>query len=437
SYLGEFVSPNPTGPLHLAHGRNAIIGDVLARVMEFLGHKVSREMYINDAGKQIDLLGESLLARYKQQLKEDVQVPEKGYHGEYLSDVALEIVKERGSDAVNEPMEYFKRYAVDKMLILIKKDLLLYGVEFDTFFSEKTLHDNGAIDKAVEDLKTNQLVYEKDDALWFKSTEFGDDKDRVVKRSDGAWTYLGADIAYHEDKFKRGYDKLIDVLGQDHHGYLNRIKATMEAMGFGKDKLDIIVYQLVFMRIGNDYVKMSKRSGNFETLSDVINTAGKDVARFFYLNRKADAHLDFDLDVALKNTEENPVYYIQYAYVRINSLMNKAAEISGMSEWVSKLRNGEIDTDGLSLDENDIALVRKISQLSGILRTIANGYQTHMIAYYTLELAKNFSSYYGKVKILDTGRIDATKNRLFVVSLIRTTLGTCLDLLGLSKPEKM
>ncbi len=440
-YLIEFVSANPTGPLHLGAGRNGIIGDVLGNVLKFLGHDVHKEYYINDAGNQIKLLGKSLYARCLQALGEDSAIPEGGYQGEYLKEIAQACVKEHGDSFREKSETFFIAYAKDKLLELIKKDLKDYGIVFDQWFSEKSLHDDSSVEGALALLQEKDLAYEHDGALWFKATLFGDDKDRVIRKKTGNVTYVAADIAYHKHKFDRGFDKLIDILGQDHHGYVARLKATMQALGYGADKLDVILYQLVSIKENQELVKMSKRAGTFTKLSDIIKTVGKDVARFFYLNRKAEAHLEFDLAVALKKTEENPVFYIQYAYVRTVSLLAKAAQEDELCDFVKDLSSGKNTQDIAELihdiDQAEIDVIKKVIALADTLRSIANSYGTHLLAYYAFDLAHVLHNYYAHHRIIDTENIDITKMRLVIALLLRNTLQVNLELLGLSCPEKM
>ncbi len=428
SYLLEYVSANPTGPLHIGHGRGAIIGDVLGRILKFLNHKVATEFYINDAGSQIQKLGVSLKARVNGQ-----DVPEDGYHGQYLIDLAA-TVDEANKD---NDASYFADFAKEKMLGHQKEILQKYGVEFDAWFSEKTLHEDGSITKAIDLLKEKQLAYEEGGALWFASTKFGDDKDRVIRKADGSLTYIAADIAYHKQKFDRGFATLIDILGQDHHGYVRRLKATMQALGYSQDQLLVILYQLVSIKIGDATVKMSKRAGTFTTLEEIIEAVGTDVARFFYLNRKADTHLDFDLEAALKKTEENPVYYIQYAYVRTSSLLQKAAAASDeLAGFVKSIATADAKTlEGLTIDEID--LLKKVTSLQDILHAIEHSHQTHLLAYYSWELAQALHNFYAKARIIDVTNLPQTKRRLLLVHVLRGSLTLCLNLLGLSQPEKM
>ncbi len=442
NYLIEFVSANPTGPLHLGHGRGGIIGDVLANVLGFIGHEVRREFYINDAGSQIIKLGKSFKVRCIQELGEDIELPEDGYKGEYLIELAKKYVKELGPELLQKNDKVFSDYAKDYLLKEIEKDLLDYGIKFDNFFSEKILHKMGAVGEAISDLQQKNLVYEKDGALWFRSTNFGDDKDRVVQKKDGELTYIAADIAYHKNKFERGFNKLIDVLGQDHHGYVKRLKSTIHALGFNSDNLDVILYQLVTLKNKDEAIRMSKRAGTFTTLREVVDTVGCDVARFFYLNRKAEAHLDFDLSVALKKTEENPVFYIQYAYVRTFGILEKAAGEDEFVDFLTQLSDKKIKEQDIveflkCWSDAEFGILKKFISLNDILECIANSYQTHLLSYYVLELAHKFHNYYSNNRIIDLQNIQLSKSRLFLVVFLRKIFGMNLDLLGISKPEKM
>lgn len=441
-YLIEFVSANPTGPLHLGHGRGGIIGDTLARVLNFLGHDAQKEFYINDAGNQMLILGKSLKARCLQELGQQAELPEEGYAGQYMIDLAKTCIGQLGRDVIKNDDKFFTDYAKEKMLEQQQKDLAAYRINFDRWYSEKSLHDSGAVDKTIEILQKSGLVYEQEGALWFKSTEFGDDKDRVVKKSDGSWTYIAPDIAYHKEKFDRGYDQLINVLGQDHHGYVKRLQSTMQALGYAPERLGVILYQLVTIKENDVVVRMSKRAGKFTQLSDVIDEVGVDVARFFYLNRKAEAHLEFDLATALKKTDENPVFYIQYAYVRINSLLEKAQQHEQLYDYLNSLLTGGWDDEELvkiakSMTEPEFTMFKKIMQIQDVLHSIQTTYQTHLLSYYTLELAQAWHNYYTINKIIDIDNIGQTKVRLFAAIITKDALEICLDLLGLSKPEKM
>lgn len=426
-YSLEYVSANPTGPLHIGHGRGGIIGDTLARVLTFAGHTVEREFYINDAGAQIGKLGESLRARYIEALGGEASIPEEGYHGEYLVTMAQQCVALYGATWIDKPAPFFADYAKKMLLEAIKKTLHDYGVEFDTWFSEKTLHDDGSIDHVLTKLAESGYLYEKDGALWFAATQFGDDKDRVVRRAQGDLTYVAADIAYLENKLDRGFDRLVMVLGQDHHGYVSRLKAALAALGKSPQILDVILYQLVTITDKGELVRLSKRAGKIVSLADVTETVGRDVARFFYLNRKADAQLDFDLSLALKQTDENPVYYIQYAYVRTGSMLEKGATL-GLVPTVEY-------SDELTAAEH--LLLKKILSLRELLRSITTSHQVHQISYYVIELAALFHQYYATNRVIDADSPRTSAARLMVVAFVRDTIGLCLDLLGLEKPARM
>ncbi len=425
----EFVSANPTGPLHFGHGRGGIIGDVLGNVLQFLGHNVTKEFYINDAGSQVQKLGNSLKIRYQQKAGMDISLPEDAYHGVYIIDLANELMQEHGPTLLDQSNEFFTSYAKTKLLEQLKQTLQDYGIAYDVWFSEKTLHETGAISQALALLEQKGHTYAQDNAIWLRSTKFGDDKDRVLQKQSGDLTYAAADIAYMQDKINRGHTQLIYILGHDHHSYATRLKSILHALGLEKHPLDVLLYQLVKMKEGGEQVRMSKRRGKIITLQDVINTVGKDVARFFYLNRKADAQLEFNLDLALKHTEENPVYYIQYAYVRTGSILDKADKEPEFQKISTK------DLELLTPADNQ--LIKKIASLKDILIAIDRNHQTHLLAYYTFELAQFFNRYYNKNRVIDRENIPLSRARLALVVIMRDTLATCLDLLGLSKPERM
>lgn len=429
NYDIEFVSANPTGPLHLGHGRGAIIGDVLAKVLSFLGHQVTKEFYINDAGNQINKLGISFKIRCQQAAGIDAEIPEDGYRGEYLLELAQDLIKAEGVAVLQNPDSFFEQYAKEYLLHKIKQTLEDYGVAFDVWFSEKTLHEGGHIERAIKLLQEHNFIYEHENALWFASTKFGDDKDRVVRKSSGEWTYVAADIAYLLNKSKRGFDHLVMILGHDHHSYAVRLEGIRQSLGLNRIDLSIILYQLVTMKASGQLVQMSKRAGTMVTLRDVIDEVGKDVARFFYLNRKADAQLEFDLDLALKKTEENPVFYVQYAYVRTGSILEKAAaekELAHISH-----------SDTAYLGTPEALLIKKIASLKQLLETIATTEQTHQLTYYTIELADLLHRYYAQNRVIEVAHINRSRARLFLIQLLRETFAITFDLLGISKPAKM
>lgn len=428
NYSIEFVSANPTGPLHFGHGRGGIIGDVLGNILRFLGHSVTKEFYINDAGSQMNKLGISLKIRCLQELGQNSELPEDSYHGEYLIDLAKQCIQEYGPDLQNRPESFFVEYGYKHLLTRLQHTLETYGIHFDVWFSEKTLHTSGSIEKAIEILQQHGYIYEQDGAVWFKATAFGDDKDRVVRKTDGEYTYAAADIAYLLNKATRKFDKLIMVLGHDHHSYAVRLEALRKALAL-TCSLDVILYQLVRMQASGELVRMSKRAGNIITLDDIIETVGTDVARFFYLNRKADAQLVFDIDLALKKTEENPVYYVQYAYVRTNSILEKALQ-------EKELHNIGI-ADNQHMGEEEKLLIKKMASLKELLEAISTNHQTHLLTYYILELATQFHKYYAQNRVIDLDNIQKSRARLYIVMMIHNTLDTALTLLGISRPEKM
>ncbi len=427
-YNIEFVSANPTGPLHLGHGRGGIIGDVLGTTLQFLGYPTTKEFYINDAGNQIEKLGNSFKIRCLQQLGEPVALPEDGYHGQYLQELAAQAHAELGDALSAQPCTFYATYAKEYLLQKIKETLAAYGINFDVWFSEKSLHDAGAVSRGLERLAKNGYLYEQEDALWLRSTAFGDDKDRVLKKASGELTYVAADVAYLENKIERGFDKLIMILGQDHHSYVVRLKAVLQALGRDPAMLDVILYQLVTIKEDGQQVRLSKRAGKIVSLEDVIESVGKDVTRFFYLNRKADAHLEFDMALALSHTEENPVYYIQYAYVRTLSLLEKAAAV-GLNDVSS--------ADAAQLTEKEQLLIKKVVSLKKLLEDISTHYQTHLLAYYVHDLAHIFSTYYGSTKVIDMTHVPITRARLLLIRQLRDTFNLCLRLLSISTPTKM
>lgn len=428
-YSLEFVSANPTGPLHIGHGRGGIIGDVLGNILRFMGNDVTKEYYINDAGAQMIKLGTSFKIRCRQVVGDQVDLPEDAYHGEYLTELAEQCVNEHGELVIAKDDAFFSDYAEKHLLERIKTTLATYGITYDVWFSEKTLHEKGEVEKSLSLLTETDHTYIKDDALWFKSEMFGDDKDRVLKKADGTFTYVAADVAYMLDKIERGATRMIMILGQDHHSYVVRLTALLQALGYDPDMLDIILYQLVTVKKADQQVRLSKRAGTMITLSDIVETVGTDVARFFYLNKKADAHLDFDIDLALKKTDENPVFYIQYAYVRTKSILEKA-------ESHPDLRSVGAD-DARFLTPSESFLLKKIVFLQELLETIEHNHQTHALTYYVLELAQQFHSYYSKHRVIDPESMQQSRGRLLMVTLVQSTLDVCLRLLGISRPERM
>ncbi|HSC24781.1 MAG TPA: arginine--tRNA ligase [Candidatus Babeliales bacterium] len=428
NYSLEFVSANPTGPLHFGHGRGGIIGDVLGNVLRFIGHNVTKEFYINDAGNQIQKLGESFKIRCLQVIGIEASISEDGYHGEYLLELARDCFAEYGKELFEKPDIFFAEYAKENLLAALKNTLKEYGIEYDVWFSEKTLHKDGLIQQALDLLQNRGFLFEKDNALWLRTTQFGDDKDRVVRKSTGEYTYIAADIAYLKNKVDRGFDNLILVLGHDHHSYVVRLNAVKEALGYSCPLVGIL-YQLVKISEGGALVRMSKRAGAIVSLQDIINTVGKDVARFFYLHRKADAQLEFNLDLALKRTEENPVYYVQYAYVRMGSILEKAKKNINLADINAN--------DAHYIGKEEAFLLKKIIFLEQLLCDIAINHQTHLLTYYVVELSQLFHRYYSHVRVIDVENSEKSRGRLLLVSILRDTIALVLDLLGISHPEKM
>lgn len=433
SYSVEFVSANPTGPLHIGHGRGGIIGDVLGNVLRFLGNSVVKEFYVNDAGRQIQTLGRSLQLRCRQQLGEAVVIPEDAYHGEYLVKMAQDMLA-AAPKAVRAALEkddvvYFSEYAYQRLREEQEETLAAYKIHFDVWFSERKLHVSGAVTDAINKLIDRGHTFEQEGALWFRSTSFGDDKDRVLRRANGEYTYVAADVAYMLDKLHRGAEQLIMILGQDHHSYVVRLKGILQALGYRADQLDVILYQLVTVKEDGEVMRLSKRAGRIVSLRDIIDTVGSDVARFFYLNRKADAHLDFDLNLALRRTDENPVYYLQYAYVRTGSILDRASTMPEIKDF------SDLDLHNFSKEE--LVLLRKLFSLKSVLLVISNNYQAHHLTYYVLELAQQFHAFYAVNKVLELTEKEQTRRRLALVKLVRLVLGQILDLLGISKPASM
>lgn len=427
----EFVSANPTGLLHMGNARGAALGDTLSNLLEAAGFEVTREFYINDAGNQIENFAKSLEARYLQLLGQDFPFPEDGYHGEDLIATVKNIINNVGDKYLTMDSalrrEFLVQIALDEKIRAIRNDLSRFGVEYDVWFSEQTLHDSGAILKTVQQLQEKGYIYEKEGALWFKSTRFGDEKDEVIVRSNGLPTYFAADIAYHKNKFERGFKKVIDIWGADHHGHVARMKGAVEAVGFNPDGLEIILMQLVRLFKEGEIVRMSKRSGQYITLSELIDEVGKDAARYFFVMRSPDSHLDFDLDLAKAESAENPVYYVQYAHARIHSIIKACeTEIPSVDEVNFTLLKEEVELD----------LLRKIADLPDEIVGAALNSEPHRLTRYAHELASLFHSFYNSCRVL-TPEEELQKARLLLVNAARITLRNVLVLLGVSAPERM
>ena len=422
----EYVSANPTGILHLGTARGAAYGDSLCNILSFAGYDVTREYYINDAGNQIDNLGMSILVRYKELCGIEEELPENGYHGVEIIKIAEKIKEEYGESKLNEDLEFFKNLGLNTLLDQIKKDLKQFRVEFDIWTSEKDVRKKGRIEESLEILKKQGDTYEKDGALYLKTTKYGDDKDRVLIKSDGLYTYFTPDIAYHLDKIDRGYDKLIDVLGADHHGYVSRLKASIKALGYDDSKLTVKLLQLVRLIRNGEEVKMSKRTGKTVTITELIDEVGVDAARYFFSLRGLDTQMDFDIDLATKNSNENPMFYVQYAHARICSILRDAKEKN------IDLAN-KFDT---SITDSAYNLISKVYEFNNVVEEAAIKREPHLITNYLYELATLFHSYYAQEKIL-TDDIDIASQKLAIINTVKITIKNALLLIGVEAKERM
>jgi len=422
--LIEFVSANPTGPLHIGHGRCASIGDALANILTEVGYRVVREYYVNDIGNQIDLLEESVKIRQEELHGGQVSFPEGAYRGAYVREIAEEIESRYAKKKAFDRRDY----AVQKILSWIRENLEDFGVKFDNWFFESTLYKKNKVREIIDSLKKRDLIYEKDGAQWFKSSQFGDEKDRVVIRENKKPTYFTSDIAYHYNKFSRGFEKAIDIWGADHHGYVDRIRASVAALGIPSGNLKIILYQLVSLMRGGEQVPMSTREGEFVTLRQVMEEVGKDASRFFFLMRGADSRLDFDLELAKKQSPENPVYYVQYAHARICSIFREKKK----REYKKVSLNESAEEE----KKESIEIVRQLSQYPEIVNKCAERYEPHHLTGYLQDLAKCFHHYYDRYRILSGDR-SATRFRLKLVRAIQLVISNGLGLLGISAPQKM
>lgn len=426
--LVEYVSANPTGPLHCGHARGAAWGDAICRLLKKSGYDVLREYYINDAGNQIDMLGESIYGRYRQHYGLDFALPDDGYHGQDIIEITKEIIDEVGDKYLHsdkqEAVDYFKWEGRNKELSRIKEDLAYYGCQFDSWVSEQWIVDEKRVDQALEKMIAMGLTYKQDGAFWFKSTEYGDDKDRVLKKSDGLYTYLTPDIANHQYKFERGYEKLVNLWGADHHGYVARMKAAMTALGHPKDALEVDLIQMVRLVEDGVEVKMSKRTGNAITIRELVDEVGLDAARYFFVSKAVDTHLDFDFNLAKSETSDNPVYYAQYAYARICSVLRQYS--------AEKLNNYS-----LLNDEKEISLLKHLGQFTSVVADGAKTRSPHKVCNYIQKLAQYFHSFYATNKIWNENNLQLSKERLALVEATRITLKNALDLIGVSAPERM
>mgnify|MGYP000365612353 CR=1 FL=1 len=430
----EFVSSNPTGPLHVGHGRGAAVGDSVARILAFSGYDVQREYYINDSGRQIRTLGLSVLLRYRALFGEAVDFPDTCYQGDYIVDMARDMKAQHGdglmTQAKDDAITTCARYAAGLIIEGIRQDLVNFGVSFDQWFSEQSLYDSGRVDACIAALREKQQVYEKDGALWFKSTAFGDEKDRVVVRNNGITTYFASDIAYHQEKFERGFDTVIDVWGADHHGYIPRMKAAVAASGTNPDQFQVILVQLVNLLRSGEPVAMSTRAGEFVTLQDVVKEVGRDAARFLFLTRHYDSTLDFDLEVAKQKSNDNPVYYVQYVHARIASICRKAA--------IAVTDDETLDPNVLATltTPEDVQMIKQLSRYPDIIAASARFREPHRVTFYLMTLAGAFHSYYNRQRVLTDDPM-ATKGRLYLVTAVQKVIRNGLALLGVSAPERM
>lgn len=431
----EFVSANPTGPLHIGHGRGAATGDAVASVLSAAGFEVFREYYINDAGNQMATLGRSIYLRYQELLGKAVEFPENCYQGAYIKDIARDAITKYGEKFLTMEeescIEFFSRFGGDIILKGIDDDLRDFGITFDNWYSEQSLFDTGKVDTALQTMKDNGLIYQHDGALWFRTTDFGDDKDRVVVRSNGATTYFASDIAYHCEKFERGFDWVIDVWGADHHGYVPRLKGIVKGLHRDPEDLKIILVQLVALLRDGAPVAMSTRSGEFVTLKEVVDEVGRDAARFFFLMRRSDSQLDFDLELAKRQSTDNPVYYVQYAHARIRSIFENAAEKGfGLPDDLNS-----IPLDQLSTSE-EMTIIKSLNSFQEIVEGSALNFEPHRITYFLQDLAGQFHSFYNKNRVIteDSG---LTTARLFLLACVAQTLKNALTILGISAPERM
>lgn len=432
----EFVSANPNGPITVAHGRGGAIGDVLANLLEAVGYRVTREFYVNDATNSLQMrhFARSLVVRYRQLLGEEVELPEDGYAGEYLVDIARELLEKEGAHLAEgdeeEMLERFRAYAEHAMKHQQQQDLADFGIVFDVWFSENSLHQSGQVDQAIEELKARGYAYEHDGALWLRSTAFGDDKDRVLIRNNGQPTYIAADAAYHKNKFERGFDYLIDIWGPDHHGYVARTKAAVAALGYPVENFEVLIYQIVRLFKDGDMVRVSKRAGNVVTLRDVLEEVGKDAARFFFLMRSHDSPLDFDLELAKKESSENPVYYVQYAHARICSILR----VAGEQGWTVPSAS-DVDLSVLRA-EQELALMKKLDEFPEEVLEAATERAPHRLTRYSMEVADTFHKFYDTCRVVSDDRA-LTQARLVLVDATRIVLKNVLALLGVSAPERM
>jgi len=447
--LVEYVSANPTGPLHVGHGRGAAVGHAVCRLLAAIGYDVVGEYYVNDAGRQMKLLGASVYARYQELSGRTIDFPEDGYHGTYITAVAQQIREQLdriASELTPRDLEARCRVlAYQELLGLIRDDLKSFGIELQSWFSEATLLESKAVERALDELRTRELLFEQEGAWWFRSSKYGDEKDRVVRKQDGEFTYLASDIAYHHDKLRRGYDVLVNVFGADHHGYIPRMQAVMQAYGHPKERLQVVLVQLVKLLRGGAEVKMSKRTGEFITMREVIDEVGADAAKFYFLMRDSKTHLEFDLELAKQRSADNPVYYVQYAHARICSLWRVASE-----RGIARPSAAETDLTVLT-DPDELGLIKKLSAYPEVIQASALAFEPHRVTYYLQQLAAQLHTFYNKHRVLppaaDQERDEAapteivtskrTAARLVLMGAVQQVLRNGLEVLGISAPEHM
>jgi len=429
----EFVSANPTGDLHLGHARGAAVGDTLCNVLAKAGYDVSREYYINDAGNQINNLARSIEARYFQALEMDKPMPEDGYHGADIIGIGKQLAKDYGDKYVTVAEDvrfgFFREYGLKYEMAKLKEDLENFRVRFDVWYSETSLYKDGKIEEALSELRENGHIFEEGGATWFRSSALGDDKDRVLIKQDGSFTYLLPDIAYHRNKLERGFETLINVWGADHHGYIPRMKAAIEALGYKKEQLEVEIIQLVHLFKDGEKMKMSKRTGKAVTMRDLIEEVGLDATRYFFAMRSADTHLDFDLDLAVSQSNDNPVYYAQYAHARICSILRQGEE--------SQIKYDENVDFNLISSEKEIELLKKLGEFPQVIADAADKRMPHRMTNYIYELASTFHSFYNADKVLDKEQPERSKARLALVKTVQITMKNALALIGVSAPEQM
>ena len=427
SVLVEFVSANPTGPLHIGHGRGAAVGDTIASILSFSGYDVQREYYINDSGRQIHTLGRSVYLRYCELMGQTTDYPDDCYQGDYIRDLAQQEIDTLENLNADDAISICAKKASSQILEGIKSDLTDFRVTFNNWFSEQSLYDSGKIENTFQWAREKNLTYDKDGAVWFRTEAWGDEKDRVVCRKNGQNTYFASDIAYHKDKFDRGFHRLIEVWGADHHGYIERLSAAIESFGKKRDQFDVILVQLVNLLRNGEPVAMSTRAGKFVTLKDVVDEVGPDACRFLFLMRDHDSPLDFDLELAKKQSNDNPVYYVQYVHARISSILNKASleHMDDISETLKALNK----TD-------DLRLIKLLTEFPEIISTSALRLEPHRVAYYLTQLASLFHAYYNQNRVLSDDQA-LTHARIYLVKAVQTVIRNGLTLLGVSAPESM